>query len=161
MAKRRATPETDDEIHSLDTTPASKRARTEDSEDVTDSPAPKRESKRAVKEKRRARFRDDDDEDDEDDDEADVKEEKDGDGDPHNKEDQDFEDEHAEAIRKALEAKREVQGVSNLITLNFSCLTHITGHCGARYYRSHRNAPVHVPQIPHLPIWPSNQLYYR
>ncbi|KAJ7134841.1 P-loop containing nucleoside triphosphate hydrolase protein [Mycena epipterygia] len=97
MAKRRANVDSDDEDPSIDGTPASKRARTADSDD---EPAPPTSGRRASKGKGKARRKDDDDDESESENDAvDVEEE-----------DRKFEEEHEETIRAALESRRKVHG---------------------------------------------------
>ncbi|KAJ7451551.1 P-loop containing nucleoside triphosphate hydrolase protein [Mycena latifolia] len=97
MAKRRATVDSDDENPSVDGTPASKRARTADSDDDRAPPT----SSRRTKGKGKARRKDDDDAD-----ESGSEEEAGDDGD----EDRKFDEENEEPVRAALEARRKVHG---------------------------------------------------
>ncbi|KAJ7781699.1 P-loop containing nucleoside triphosphate hydrolase protein [Mycena maculata] len=101
MAKRRAAVDSDDENPSVDGSPASKRARTADSDDED---APRASGRRASKGKGKARRRDDDDEDDDD-------EEARGDytGD-NEEEDRKFEEDNTPHILAALNDKRKVHG---------------------------------------------------
>ncbi|KAJ6525222.1 hypothetical protein DFH09DRAFT_173736 [Mycena vulgaris] len=96
MPKRRANVDSDDENHSVDGTPASKRARTADSDDEG-APPPRR----ATKGKGKARRKDDDD-----DDESGSDNEP-GDGE---EEDRKFDEENMETVSAALEARRKVHG---------------------------------------------------
>ncbi|KAJ7677433.1 P-loop containing nucleoside triphosphate hydrolase protein [Mycena rosella] len=101
MPKRRANVDSDDENPSVHGTPASKRARTADSDDERAPPA---SAKRASKGKGKARRRDDDDDDDD--------EESGNDNEAQDAEDEDrkFEEEYEEPIRAAIEARRKVHG---------------------------------------------------
>ncbi|KAJ6594826.1 hypothetical protein B0H19DRAFT_1247467 [Mycena capillaripes] len=98
MAKRRANVDSDDENVSVDGSPASKRARTADSDDERAPPA---SSRRASKGKRKARRRDDDDDD---------ESESDNGVDESEEADRKFEEEHEESIRAVLESRWKVHG---------------------------------------------------
>ncbi|KAJ6585226.1 P-loop containing nucleoside triphosphate hydrolase protein [Mycena capillaripes] len=98
MAKRRANVDSDDENVSVDGSPASKRARTADSDDERAPPA---SSRRASKGKGKARRRDDDDDD---------ESESDNGVDESEEADRKFEEEHEESIRAVLESRRKVHG---------------------------------------------------
>ncbi|KAF7364992.1 p-loop containing nucleoside triphosphate hydrolase protein [Mycena venus] len=98
MGKRRANVDSDEENVSVDRSPASKRARTVDSDDERAPPATGRRASRA---KGKARRRDDD-EDDESESENEV--------DDGEEADRRFEEEHEESIRAHLENRRKVQG---------------------------------------------------
>jgi hypothetical protein len=104
-----------------DESPASKRARTNSSDDeavIAETVASKRVSKRVKgKGKGKARQVDSDEEDGAGDEEQQQKEEdelqEDEDKKPVVEDDERFEEQHEEAVRAAIEAKRKVHGVSN------------------------------------------------
>lgn len=108
MPKRRAPVDSEDEGASTSETPASKRARNDDSdvELEDDSPQASRRSKQgsSSKGKGRARFNNHSDDDDEDVDEEIIVDK--------DEEEEKFEAENEERIRRALEAKRKIHGVN-------------------------------------------------
>jgi structural maintenance of chromosomes protein 6 len=117
--KRRAVADSDDEAQSQQTTPPSKRARAANSDsepEVIPVTTPDRKRTRGAKGKGKGRqVNGDESEDEEDvDDEANVTVEKPEDDDEE--EEQKFEDEHGDAIRAAIEAKRKIHGVCKSLT---------------------------------------------
>ncbi|KAJ7432761.1 P-loop containing nucleoside triphosphate hydrolase protein [Mycena galericulata] len=97
MAKRRANPDSDDETPSIDGSPASKRARTAES----DEEAPRASARRASKGKGKARHRDEDDEEEQDNDEESGED---------GAADEEPEHELEARILASLQSKRTVQG---------------------------------------------------
>ena len=72
--------------------------------------------------------------------------------------DEQFENVYGEKLRVRLEKKRKNQGVSYLIDYN-KCDTifkNSSSRALPRHHRIHRDASVHVPQIPHLFFWPTD-----
>lgn len=104
MAKRRAAADSEDEgIHSVNDSPASKRARTEETDDHEEEPAPSRHGPRGNG-KGKARHVDED--------EDDADEEDQLPADPSVEDDEQFEQRNEKRVRAALDAKRKVHGVS-------------------------------------------------
>ncbi|KAJ7147173.1 P-loop containing nucleoside triphosphate hydrolase protein [Mycena crocata] len=100
MAKRRANIDSDDENPSVDGTPASKRARTADSDDEH---APPPTSSRRAKGKGKARRKDEDDD-------SEAESEIDPNAADNEEEDRKFEEEYEEILREQLESRRKVHG---------------------------------------------------
>ena len=137
-------------------TPSSKRARnTESSSGSEDEQGPSQTQTRARPERAQAKGKGrTQEEDDIEDEERDKSKDEEMD-------DEQFENVYGEKLRVRLEEKRRTQGVSFLVnwmwynTYNpfflgrYSC-------SWSRYYRIHRDASIHVPQIPHLYIWPTD-----
>ncbi|KAJ7132967.1 P-loop containing nucleoside triphosphate hydrolase protein [Mycena filopes] len=119
MPKRRANADSDDDNVSVES-PASKRARTADSDD--EERAPPATNRRAAN-KGKARRRDEDDDDESESDNGDDTEEA----------DRKFEEEHEDTIRAALESRRKVQGgiadhgiIENIEMHQFMCHKYLT-----------------------------------
>jgi hypothetical protein len=127
--KRRVAPESDDEGQSQQTTPPSKRARAADSDSEPEVIPPEHKRTRGAKGKGKARQVNEDGSDEEEDidDEANVTVEKPEDDDEE--EEQKFEEEHGDAIRAAIEAKRKIHGVrKSLVSIcDFSSRSFLKG----------------------------------
>jgi hypothetical protein len=79
-------------------------------------------------------------------------------------EEQQFEQQHGEAIRRQVESRSKASGVSHLLegsTRSRSILNVHTVDCGPWHHRVHRDAPVHVSQVPLLHVWSPHQLHHR
>lgn len=102
MAKRKNIVDSDDDAP--ESSPASKRARTEDSDEVAQAPASplRRERKPAINGKGKAKAEDQD---------SDEEEDLHHDEQPNEEEEQRFEEDHGEAIRRKLEQRRNTIGV--------------------------------------------------
>lgn len=107
MAKRRAVVDSDDAPESSQ---ASKRARTEDSDEPPASPV-RRERKPVINSKGKAKAKDRDSDSDEDE-EGDLRDEQ-----PNEEEEKRFEEDHGEAIRRKLEQRRNTIGVSSFTSV--------------------------------------------
>jgi hypothetical protein len=79
-------------------------------------------------------------------------------------EEQQFENEHGEKLRQLVQERTKHAGVS-AYTVHYPPAAGAQRLClgggGERDHRVHRDAPIHVPQIPHFYVRSTNQLYYR